>query len=152
MRNKIGLVSLILWVVTIAGAVTLFVRGHTTQSPDGRLAVILADDEKDMILGEMRGMLQAVADITRALAREDHAAIAAAAKVVGTSATHGVPPALLVKIPLEFKRNGLARHAGFDQIEAAARAGKPIREITAMLGDQLGLCTGCHAGYRFADR
>jgi hypothetical protein len=152
MRNKIGLFSLILWVATIAGAVTLFVRGHTTLSPDGRLAVILADDEKDMILGEMRGMLQAVADITRAIAREDHAAIAAAAKVVGTAAVHEVPPALLVKIPLEFKRNGLATHAGFDRIETAARTGKPIREITAMLGDHLGLCTGCHAGYRFALR
>ena len=152
MRNKIGLVSLILWVVTIAGVGTLFISGHTTPSPDGRLAVILADDEKDMILGEMRGMLQAVSEITRALAREHHSAIAAAAKVVGTSGTHGVPPALLVKIPLEFKRNGLATHAGFDQIEAAARAGKPIREISAMLGDHLGLCTGCHAGYRFVVR
>ena len=56
---------------------TLFISGHTTPSPDG-LAVILADDEKDMILGEMPGMLQAVADNQGAGARGSCSAVAAA--------------------------------------------------------------------------
>ena len=152
MRNKIGILALILWGVTVIGAVTLFVRGVTTSSPDGRIAVIITEAEQDMVLGEMRSMLQAVAEIARALAREDHAAIAAAAKAVGSVAAQRDSAALMAKLPLEFKRSGLAMHDSFDRIEAAARAGKPVREITAMLGDHLTLCTGCHAGYRFAPR
>ena len=152
MRNKIGILALLLWGVTLIGAVTLFVRGTTTTSPDGRIAVIVTEAEKDMVLGEMRDMLQAVAEIVRALAREDHAAVAAAAKTVGAVAAQRDPPALMAKLPLEFKRSGMAMHQSFDRIEAAARAGKPVREITAMLGDHLTLCTGCHAGYRFAPR
>ena len=131
---------------------TLFVRGYTTTSPDGRIAVILTDAEKDMVLGEMRGMLQAVADIARALAREEHAAVAAAAKTVGSVAVQNDPPALMAKLPLEFKLSGMAMHESFDRIEAAARAGKQVREIMALLGDHLSLCTGCHANYRFAPR
>lgn len=146
------MLALILWVVTLVGAFTLFLRGYTTTSPDGRIAVIVTDAEKDMVLGEMRGMLQAVAEITRALAREDHLAVAAAAKSVGSVALHNDPPALLIKLPLEFKRSGMAMHESFDRIDAAAREGKPIREITALLGEHLSLCIGCHAGYRFAPR
>jgi len=144
--------SLILWCITLAGIMTLFVRGYTTTSPDGRIAVILTDAEKDMVLGEMRGMLQAVADIARALAREEHAAVAAAAKTVGSVAVQNDPPALMAKLPLEFKLSGMAMHESFDRIEAAARAGKQVREIMALLGDHLSLCTGCHANYRFAPR
>ena len=152
MRNRIAVLALMLWGVTLAGALTLFVRGYTTSSPDGRIAVIVTDAEKDMVLGEMRGMLQAVADITRALAREDHAAVAAAAKTVGSVAMQNDSPALLAKLPLEFKRSGMAMHDSFDRIAAVAREGKPIREITALLGDHLSLCTACHASYRFAPR
>jgi hypothetical protein len=58
----------------------------------------------------------------------------------------------MVKLPLEFKRIGLATHTGFDKIEAAARENKSIAEITGLVGEHLGLCTGCHAGYRFTVR
>jgi len=153
MRSKIGLLALALWVMTLAGAVTLFVRGHTTTSPDGPVAVILSEAERDMVLGEMRGMLLAIANITTALAREDRPAIAAAAKAVGTAhAAEGDRAALMLKLPLEFKRSALAMHAGFDKIEAAARDVKSIAEITALVGEHLGLCIGCHAGYRFTVR
>jgi hypothetical protein len=148
-RNRIGLLALILWGITLAGFTTLFVRGYTTTSPDGRIAVIVTDAEKDIVLAEMRGMLQAVADITGALAREDHAAIAAAAKTVGSVAMQNDPPALLAKLPLHFKLSGMAMHESFDRIEAAARASQPVREITALLGHHLSLCTSCHASYRF---
>ena len=152
MRRQIAFLALFLWRGTIAAIVVLFVRGTTTTSSDGRIAVILTETEKDMVLDEMRGMLQAVADITRALAQEDHAAIAAAAKSVGSAAMQNDPPALLVKLPLEFKRNGMAMHTSFDRIAMAARERKPIREITGLLGDHLSLCNGCNAGYRFAPR
>ncbi len=149
MRNRIGVLALVLWGITLGGAATLFVRGYTTTSPDGRIGVIVTDAERDTVLAEMRGLLQAVADIVQALAREDHGAIAAAAGAVGSAAMQNDPPALLAKLPLEFKRNGMAMHEGFDRIEAAARAGQPMGEIAALLGDHLSLCTGCHAGYRF---
>ena len=152
MRNKIGLLAVVLWGVTVAAGITLFVRGYTTTSPDCRIAVIVTEAEKDLVLGEMRGMLLAVADITQALSHEDRAAIAAAARKVGTAAEQGAPPALKDKLPLEFKTSAVAMHASFDRIEMAATAGKPMREITALLADHLKLCVGCHAGYRFAQR
>ena len=49
-----------LWIVSAGVLGWLFVKGATTPSADGRTAVLLAPAERDLILKEMRQLLQAV--------------------------------------------------------------------------------------------
>ena len=44
--------------------VWFFVNGVTEESDDGRTSIILNEDEKDYVLLEMRGLLEAVHAIT----------------------------------------------------------------------------------------
>lgn len=49
-----------LWLVTIAVVAFFFVRGQTRVALDGRTTVLLASDERNLVLTEMRDMLEAV--------------------------------------------------------------------------------------------
>ncbi|MEI6557318.1 MAG: hypothetical protein WCO00_02845 [Rhodospirillaceae bacterium] len=150
MYKRFFIATLALWLVTVVAAATLFVRGSTAPGSDGRTAVVLAAAERDFILGEMRGMLGAVQEITGALASGDRTGVARAATAVGMTVDHGVPVALMAKLPLEFKQQGMAMHAGFDEIAAAARRGDAVPALTGRLADQLSLCLGCHQSFRFS--
>jgi hypothetical protein len=147
--SRIAIIALALWVVTIAAGTYLFFSGYTAPGSDGREVVLLAPTERDGVLAEMRDLLQATADITGALARNDNAAIVEIARPVGTAAMEGESPALLAKLPLDFKAAGLAVHTGFDNLANAAAGGATTQELTGMLSTHLSVCTGCHAAYRF---
>lgn len=149
--SRIAVVALALWAITIPAAVYLFFSGYTTKGSDGREAVLVTPAERDEVLAEMRGLLEATADITGALARSDNAAIEETARPVGTAAMEGESPALLAKLPFLFKENGLKMHAGFDALADAAAAGASTQQLTGMLSEQLGVCTACHASYRFGE-
>ena len=60
-----------LWIVTIAVAGWFFVQGWTTEGTDGRMAIVLAPVERDLILGEMRMLLKAVHGVVTGLAGQD---------------------------------------------------------------------------------
>jgi len=148
--GKLGwLLSLILALCLAAAAYVFVVRGSVTEGDDGRSAIRLTASERIKVLGEMRGMLEAVQTVTEALAREDRAAIENAARSVGMAATQNESPALMGKLPLEFKTLGLAAHKAWDDIADLAAIGATYRDINAALGDILLNCTSCHAGYQF---
>jgi hypothetical protein len=56
----LSVAAIALWLITIAVAVFFFVYGRTQVAPDGRTAVLLASNERDLVLTEMRGMLETV--------------------------------------------------------------------------------------------
>ncbi len=147
--SRIAIVALVVWAVTISAGVYLFFSGYTTKGSDGREVVLLTPAERDEVLAEMRGLLQATAEITAALARNDNAAVAEIARPVGTAAMAGESPALLAKLPFAFKEAGLKAHTGFDNLASAATAGATTQELTGMLSEHLLVCTGCHSAYRF---
>ncbi|WP_322989323.1 hypothetical protein [Hoeflea sp.] len=147
--SRIAVIALIVWGVTVSAAAYFFVSGYTTEGSDGRAVVMLSTAERDGVLAEMRGLLEATADITAALARNDTAAIADIARPIGTAAMAGESPALLAKLPLPFKEDGLRVHTGFDALADAAIAGATTQDLTGLLSEHLLVCTGCHAAYRF---
>ena len=151
MKYRLAIVGLLLWGATLATAVFLFFHGTTTTGSDGRSVVIITKAERDQILQEMRGMLQATADITGALAAGNNAAIASPALSVGAAAMSADSPVLLAKLPLGLKEAGLAVHNGFDALAGAAKSGASKDRLTAMISDQLTICAGCHAQYRFSE-
>jgi len=60
MRSTLCRITLVLWIVTIGVAGWFFVQGWTTPGTDGRMHIVLAPAERDLVLGEMRMLLKAV--------------------------------------------------------------------------------------------
>ena len=139
------LLSLLL---AIGGAIYKFgFLGSVETAPDGRQALQLTVDERNLVLGEMRAFLVAVQNIIDATNREDMNAAAEAAHKVGMAAQGAIPPGLIGKLPLEFKKLGFSTHKQFDELSLdAAQLGDPqhTREQLAALMNN---CLACHATY-----
>lgn len=124
------------------------VRGNVEPHADGRTVVLLLADERNRVLGEMRGLLEAVQAITAAAARDDMATVAQAASGVGMAAAEAESPAMIAKLPLEFKLLGMGTHKAFDDLALQAATTSDGRDIAKRMGEILTNCTSCHAGYR----
>ncbi len=144
----LSVTAIALWLVTIAIAAFFFVRGQTRLEPDGRTAVLLAADERNLVLAEMRGMLGGVQGVVDGVRTGDMKQVAQAARASGMAAAADVNPALMARLPLEFKELGLSMHRRFDEIAAQADSGASRDQLLATLGTQLSACIACHASYR----
>ncbi|MEO5374041.1 MAG: hypothetical protein H7840_07125 [Alphaproteobacteria bacterium] len=137
-----------LWGVSAVTGAVLFVRGQTEPAHDGRTALVLSEQEAVFMLTEMRGMMGSVQGILKGLASNDLRGIQDSARASGAALGHGVPASLTVKLPLSFKEQGQAVHAGFDDLAVAASQGETMSMLTGRLATQLGRCVTCHATYR----
>ena len=146
--RMLSIIAITLWLVTIAVAVFFFVRGQTRVAPDGRTAVLLAPDERNLVLAEMRGMLGTVQGMVDGVKVGNLNQVAQAARASGMAAAADVNPALMAKLPLEFKELGLSVHKRFDEIAAEADSGASREQMLASLSTQLSACVACHASYR----
>jgi hypothetical protein len=145
----LSVTAIALWLFTIAIAGFFFVRGQTQVAPDGRTTVLLASDERNLVLTEMRGMLETVQIVVDGVKAGDMKQVAQAARASGIAAAADVNPALMAKLPLEFKQLGLSVHKRFDEIATAADSGASREQLLGTLSAQLSACVACHAGYRF---
>lgn len=146
--SKLALLSLVLWLATVATFAWFFVRGNTAAGTDSRTAVVLAPAERDLVLGEMRLLLTATHGILQGVNANDMKQVAAAARSAGMGAAVDVNPALMAKLPLPFKDLGMTVHHRMDDIAAAAENGKPGAEIVGMLTDTMSNCIACHASWQ----
>ena len=126
------------------------IRGNVEPYADGRTAVLLAEGERDKVLGEMRVLLETVQAISENLAAGNVEAVPALARAAGMAAAAGESPAMMAKLPLEFKTLGLGTHQAFDDLaDMAAMDPEPL-EVLATMSQTMLNCTACHAGYRLA--
>lgn len=146
--NRIALFALLLWVATVAVFAWFFVRGNTTAGTDNRTAVVLAPAERELILSEMRGLLMGVHDMLEGANNNDAKQIASAARKIGMGSAADVNPALMAKLPMEFKQLGMSVHHDMDDLAAAADAGKSVPELQKMLTSTMSKCVACHAGWQ----
>ena len=146
--SKLALLSLLLWIATIAVFAWFFVRGNTAPGTDNRTAVVLAPAERDLILTEMRGLLSGVHDILDALNQNDMKKAASAARAIGVSSAADVNPALMSKLPLPFKQLGMSVHHDMDDWAKAAESGKTAAELQTMLTATLSKCVACHSSWQ----
>ncbi|WP_456407184.1 hypothetical protein [Thiolapillus sp.] len=139
---------LLLLLLAIGAAVYKFgFVGSVVQAPDGRQALQLTTAERNMVLGEMRDFLVAVQAIIAATNTEDMAAAATAARKVGMAAQTAVPPALIGKLPLEFKKLGFGAHSKFDQLALDAEQLGDPQQTREQLANLMNNCVACHATY-----
>ena len=139
--------------VLIIGAIVVgswfFVRGNVAASDDGRTAILLTEIERDFVLSEMRGLLEAVETITFELSENNMAGVAEAAKSVGMGSAGSEPLTLIAKLPLAFKTLGMSTHNAFDDLAMEAEDMGDGAVVLDQLSAILTNCTSCHAGYRF---
>jgi len=154
MRSTLCRITLGLWIVTIGVAGWFFVQGWTTQGTDGRMAIVLAPAERDLILGEMRMLLKAVHGIVTGLAGQDQETdqtqIEQAARLAGMSMAADVNPALMAKLPLSFKQMGMSIHQDMDALADAIVKKETPQQILQRLSGMTARCTTCHDLYRFS--
>ena len=151
MKYKLSLLlNIVLIVLLGAGAYKVMIVGSVEEYDDGRSAILLDAGERDFILEEMRGFLEAVQGITAAVSDNDLEAISEIARSVGMATAESVPVPTMAKLPIDFKTNGMATHTAFDDIALEAENMGDVDQIISQLGELMLNCTGCHAGYRFA--
>ena len=154
MRSTLFRITLGLWIVTIGVAGWFFVQGWTTQGTDGRMRIVLAPTEQDMILGEMRMLLKAVHGVVTGLAGQDQEAnrvqIAQAARSAGMDMAADVNLALMAKLPLSFKQMGMSIHQDMDALADAIVQKETPQQILQRLSSMTARCTTCHDLYRFS--
>ncbi len=116
---------------------------------DERAPIVLNEAERAFLKREMRGFLAGVQEILEAAAAGDGRRVAGAARNVGMNGPEQdhIPKSLAPKLPLEFKKLGLATHRGFDEIAAAASAGAADR-ISQQVGVVMRNCVACHGAWR----
>jgi cytochrome c556 len=142
------MVAIGLWLTTIAVAVVLFVRGQAHVAPDGRRAILLEPDQRNLVLQEMRGMLGSVQGVVAGVQAKDMKQVAQAARASGMAAAADVDPALMAKLPLDFKQLGMSVHRRFDELAVATDSGASQEQLLTILSTQLSSCVACHASYR----
>ncbi len=142
------LVSLILAVGLGGMAYMFLIRGNVEPHADGRTVVLLLPDERNKVLGEMRGLLETVQAVVQASVAGDMAAVSTAATAAGMIATQGETAQLMGKLPLEFKTLGMSTHQAFDDLALTASVTDDPLVVLEELGTLMDKCTGCHAGYR----
>ncbi|MBN8607027.1 MAG: hypothetical protein J0L81_08935 [Caulobacterales bacterium] len=115
---------------------------------DAREAITLSRTERDLVLGEMRLMLESTEGVVAGLAANDMQAIEQAAARSSPSAPGTVDQAMHGALPEAFLHSGAAAHGGFADIARLARDGAGAEAINARLSQTLHQCTSCHATYR----
>jgi len=146
--NKLAQIALLLWVVTMGVFAWFFIRGNTTAGTDGRSAIVLQPGERDLVLKEMRGLLAATQQILEGANQGDMQRISKAARAAGMAGAADVNPALMAKLPIEFKQLGMSVHQEMDDIANAAEGGKSSADILRMASNNLSKCVACHSSWQ----
>lgn len=149
--NKLSLSIIFILLAIIAfGAYKFIFQGNTKESKsvDGRIAILLNDSERDLILEEMRDFLISSQKIVQAAADDDMENAAKAAKKVGRAAQQAVPATLMGKLPMAFKKLGFDTHTKFDQLALDAGDLEDAEHSLGQLAELMNNCIACHAAYK----
>lgn len=142
--------SLVAVVMVAAGMTYKFIfHGAVQPTADGRQAIQLDDNERQLVLAEMRAFLESVQQITVGIAQNDMERVAASARKVGLATQQAVPASLVGKLPLTFKKLGRDTHAKFDAMALDAEQFEDSGHSLSQLGTLMQNCVACHAAYRF---
>ncbi|MBE9561730.1 MAG: hypothetical protein IMF12_02535 [Proteobacteria bacterium] len=140
----------IILLTSLSGMTYKFVfQGSVNLSDDGRLAIQLEPQERDLVLSEMRAFLVAIQQITNGIVKQNMQAVAKSARKVGLTTQRNVPGSLIGKLPIKFKKMGLDTHKQFDILALDAVELEDSEHTLSQLNTLMQNCIACHAGYKF---
>ena len=148
MKSRLTIIAIGLWALTFGASVFFLMRGWTSKGTDQRTAIHLSPGERDMVLAEMRRMLTSVHGVVTGLSDGNRRAMEEASRASGSEMAADVNPAIMIKLPLEFKQLGMSVHEDFDRLAANIAKGADNNEILRQLSTVTARCVGCHAAYR----
>lgn len=123
-------------------------------SSDKRTRLPFTTAERDIVLGEMRGLLTSSQAILDAALANDMKRAAEAARAAGMGEVENIPleirGPLIGKLPLEFKQLGFSVHRDFDQIALDAESLGDRDHTLKQLAQLMQKCVACHASYAIA--
>jgi cytochrome c556 len=132
---------------------TALVAGAASAQPpspaaDARQRLALPAASRDMVLAEMRRMLESVNAILQGAVAGDPAAIETAARASGMVMAVDVDPRLMSALPAPFRELGMQTHRGFDALADRVKAGGTRDDALRGLAQITSNCVACHAIYR----
>ena len=139
---------LVSWLIIGALVYLFFFKGSVVEGSDGRTAIVLEAGERDFILKEMRGFLNAVQQIVEGLDEKDMKKVKDAAHEVGMANMAEVPGSLMRKLPMGFKQMGHPTHKAFDDLAMEAADMGERDKIINQLATLMQNCVACHNSYR----
>lgn len=143
-RHK-PLIAAALGALLIAGAAP---AAGPAKPADQRALLVLLDEERHIVLEEMRNFLAVLQTITDALVREDMKEIARAARSMGSGAANEIPPKTVAKLPEEFKVLAGGVHTTFDLMALDAESLADPKHTLTQMNDLLQKCNACHGIYQ----
>lgn len=146
-KLSVAIIAVLLAIIAAMGWLFFF-RGSVTTADDGRTAVILQPSDRNLLLTEMRGFLEAVQTIIAATEEGDMKTVAETATKVGKVDMAAIPPSLMRALPAEFSKMGFDTHAQFRKLAEDVAAGKGRDHIYKALAEVMNNCITCHASYR----
>lgn len=143
-RHK-HIIAAALGMLLIAGAAS---AAGPAKPADQRAPLVLLDEERHIVLEEMRNFLAVLQTITDALTREDMKEIARAARSMGSGAANEIPPKTVAKLPEEFKVLAGGVHTTFDLMALDAESLADPKHTLTQMNDLLQKCNACHGIYQ----
>ena len=122
--------------------------GPVATAPDGRGEIVVTAAERDMVLAEMRGLLEAVHAVIVANNAGDMVAVAAAGRKVGRENMGPGSIEFAAKLPMAFRKLGMDTHQRFDQLALVAEQSGDLQQVLQQLGELTANCVACHGAYR----
>ena len=132
----------------IAMALCLIATTVTANDIDGRRVLPVTEMQRNHILTEMRALLAGTQNILSALAKDDMAAVARHARLLGTGMAHKGEDHMQAVLPPEFMQLGMSVHKDFDQIAADAESLKNSKHTLKQLSESMSKCVACHDAYQ----
>ena len=148
MNTKCLITTIILSSIIAAGFYKFVLQGSTIQSTDERITILLDDNERNLVLAEMRGFLFSIQQINQGLSANNMKLVTESARRSGKAAQGGVPGTLVGKLPIEFKKLGGDTPARFDQLAMDAEDLEDRDHTLEQLSILMQNCVSCHAAYR----
>ena len=148
MNKKCLTITVILLSIIVAGFYKFIIQGSSTESTDGRIEILLNDNERNLVLAEMRAFLSSIQQINQGLSENNMELVTEHARKSGKTAQTGMPGTLVGKLPLQFKKLGGDTHAKFDQLAMDADDLGDRNHALEQLSTLMKNCVACHAAYR----
>ncbi len=147
MKNKSLLV--VLSILVFASLITVgIVFSQPSTDSRNRQRIELSAPHRDMVLEEMRTMLDSIHGIVNGIANDDTIAIVEAARKSGLVMAADMDPELSSQLPTDFLQLRMSTHEAFDVLAAAVEEGQTSEETIQSLAGIMGQCVGCHTVYR----
>jgi len=148
MSKKFFGIVVLLFLIIAGGIYKFTFQGNVSVNVDGRTAIYLNYEERDLVLAEMRAFLISVQQITKGVSENNMKLVEDSARKVGRAAQGEAPDSLMVKLPVQFKQLGFDTHTKFDQLAMDAEDLGDSNHALSQLSILMKNCVSCHAAYR----